>query len=113
MGVRNFILTVPLTTINSATIGGAYQPINVGGLLFACFALHITNASNADVIVSFNGTTDHEYIPAGKDIFINGQTNAQPQNNVAQFRQGMVVYVRGVAGVGFVTLAGYYQPNVR
>lgn len=113
MGVRNFVLTIPLTSINSATIGAAYQPINTGGLLFPCFALHITNASNADVIISFNGTTDHEYLIAGRDIFIQAQTNSQPQNKVALFKAGMVVYVRGAAGIGTVNVAGYYQPNVR
>lgn len=110
MGIKNIVLAIPMTSINSNTVGAAYQAINPNGLPFACFDLKIVNNATTDVFVSYDGVTDHDYVPFTSGFQIPTQTNAQPQNMVALFRKGLKVYVKGTAGVGFIYLVGYYQP---
>lgn len=111
MAVKNIVLPITLTSIDSATVTGSYQAINSSGLPKACFLLRITNASNKDVTVSFDGSTDQEYVVAGTSLPLNFQTNAQPNTNIANMAQGTKVYVKGAAGTGSIFLSGYYQPQ--
>ena len=111
MGVKNSVTAVPLASINANTLG-AYQPLNAGGLPQACFMIAIINGSNTDIVVSYNGTTDHDYVQAEHERVIQAQNNAQPNNFVAHFKKGTTVYVKAAgAGVGSINLAGYYQPT--
>jgi len=109
---KNKVLPILLSLIDSSTFTGAYQAINPTGLPNACFEILIINDSNRDIGISFDGTTDHLFLPENQRLEFNFQTNAQPQNNTAQLALGTVVYVKGnAAGTGFVALSGWYQPN--
>lgn len=109
--VKNIVQAVGLTVIDSATFTGAYQAINPNGLEEACFFLRIINDSTVDVTVSYDGVIDHDYVQTTEIFELPAQTNSQPNNFVANFKKGQVVYVKAAAGVGFVMLAGYYQPR--
>ena len=111
MAVKNAVQAIPLLAINSSTLSGTYKPINAGGLPHACFLLVITNASTEDVFISYNGSTDHEYILQATRVQLPVQANAQPNNFTALFAQGTVVYARGTAGTGTIELSGYYLPS--
>ena len=112
MAVKNSVQAIALTSIDSATFTGAYQAVNASGLAKNCFMIRITNNSNKDVTVSYNGTTDHDFIKAGTFIQLPFQEMAQPNNLIANMALGIIVYVKGAAGVGLVYLAGYYQPSL-
>lgn len=108
---RNSIKAIPLTSIAAASIGG-YAALNPNGLPNACLYLRIVNNTDVDVTVSYDGTTDNDFVRKGSDFIVAGQNNGQPQNFVAQFPIGMKVYIKGSAGsTGSVYLAGYYNPT--
>ena len=71
--------------------------------------LRITNESNTDVFISYDGVNEHEFLHADEKIEINFQTNSSPSGYVSKIKLGTVLYVSGVAGVGLVYLAGYYN----
>ncbi len=106
----NLIKVIPLTSINSAAFTGAYQVVNTNGTANACILIRIINDSNVDVTVSYDGATDHDFVPAGTQNVLQFQANAQPTGNAALLAKGTKVYVKGAAGVGLVYLAGYFQP---
>lgn len=110
MSVKNCIKAIPLSSISATTFTGAYQAINAG-LPFACTVLRITNNTNGGVTISYDGVTDHDFIPTLTTAQINGQANAQPNNMMAQFKAGTIVYVKAAVGTGSCYLAGYYQPQ--
>jgi hypothetical protein len=110
MSVKNSILPIALTTFDVAGLVANFQAINPNGIEHPCIILRINNPSNVGVIISFDGVTDHEFLSTTQDIVINAQTNALPKTNNCSFKKGTIVYVRGVAGIGAVTLSGYYQP---
>lgn len=108
----SFIRAIPLTNFNVAGITPAYQAINPLGTPEPCSIIRIINASNIAVFISYDGIGDHDILLAGQTLQLDFQTNAQPPDYLALLRDGAIVYVAAPApGVGFVFLAGYFQPN--
>jgi len=111
MAARNSVNAVALSSINSTAFNGAYQAINAAGLPNACFMIRIVNNSTVIITISYDGTTDNDFIPIGGYLQLNFQTNGQPNNFIANMKAKTIVYVKGVAGTGLVYLAGYYSPQ--
>jgi len=105
---NNKIKALELASFNTTGLSGTYQVINSDGLQHPCVILRIVNDSNQDVTVSFDGSTDNDFVPTGTSLVLNGQSNALPNSFVANFSQGTKVYVKGSTGTGSIYLAGYY-----
>jgi hypothetical protein len=105
---KNRVQAIARTSFDAATLNASYQGINASGLDEACFLIRILNNSTATIDVSYDGTTDHDRILASGLLEIPSQTNGSPQNWAALFAKGMIVYVKGTAGVGTIYLMGYY-----
>jgi hypothetical protein len=101
----NSIRALPeaLRSRDSATFTGAYQTIgpvtgNPGRIL------KIVNNSNVDVTMSWDGVTDHDFIPASSGTVYDISTNRQDvqSNGGGQWStgQGTQFYVKGTAGGG-------------
>lgn len=113
MAVKNSVLPIPLTSIDSATFTGAYQLLSgAAGITNPCIMLHIVNNANVSITISYDGTHDHDFLLANTDRVLNFQNNSQPNNWIASLAQGTKVYVKGAAGAGSVYLSGWYQPKV-
>lgn len=112
MSCKNSVAAITLESLDTSTLSGAYKPISAAGLPQACFLLRITNAATKALTISFDGVTDHEYIPSGTSITLEVQTNNQPNNRVALWAKNQVIYVNGTASTGNVYVSGYYQPVV-
>ena len=109
MAVTNAVKAQTLTSIDAATFTGAYQAVNPNGLTAPCFMLVMTNRSSSNVIVSYDGSTDNEFLGAEMTLILPFQTNSQPNNFNALMPEGTVIYVKGAAGVGNIYVSGYYQ----
>ena len=106
MSIKNAVLPVPLTSILSTAVGDDYSAINPDGLPESCHIIRIINDGSLAVSVSYNGVTDHEYVPAGDSLLI----YAMFVKERAAFRKGTVLYVKGTTGQsGRIYLSGYYQ----
>ncbi len=106
---RNSVKALELATFNSASLSSSYQAIDADGFLKSPFFIRIVNAASTAITVSYDGTTDNEYIPANGVFELNSQQNAQPNNWVCKWPIGTVVYIKGTAGTGTIALSGYYQ----
>jgi hypothetical protein len=108
---KNTIHTVPLSSFNSASVSGTYQPIITGGLAQSCFLLRITNDSNQDITISYDGVTDSDYILQGTANNIPPAYPNIPNGYLALFAKGLQIYLKGTAGTGNIYVAGYYLPQ--
>ena len=107
---KDYIQAIPLTRFNTAGLAAGYLPINPAGVPEACSFIKIHNDSNVDVTVSFDGITDHIYLPQGYEEWVPTQWVARPPNYVSLLKNGTIVYVAGpAAGIGFIYLSGFYQ----
>ena len=109
MNTQNYVKVIPLTSRNSNTVGAVYLAINTAGLPEACSAIRISNMSDEDVLISFDGVIDHEFIESGAVIQLPFQSNSSPKGEVAQLHKGTKVYIKGTAGIGYIYLSGYYS----
>ena len=109
---RNNIYAIPMTSFAGASITANYLPIFTGGLPKACFVLRIINNANNDILISYDGVNDADYVIKTTSIIAPPLFNYQPNGYVAYFPKGMQVYLKGTAGsTGTVYVAGYYQPQ--
>lgn len=111
MSVKNCVKAVPLSFIDTATISAiTFTPI--GTLSQAAFLVRFFNPSNTDVFLSYDGINMHDFVPSGGGILeLNFQANAQPNNFLANLAKNTTVYAVGAAGVGFIYMSAYYQPQ--
>jgi len=106
---QNSVKPFQLTTILSSTlILNTYQAINPNGFEEAPFFIRIANGSTQIVVISYDGINDHEIVLINSAFDFPSQANAQPNAKVALFPKHTVVYARGTAGTGNITLSGYY-----
>lgn len=104
MSKINSFLPVVMTSINAGTLdAGTYKAINSSGLEKACRLIRILNRSKLDVLVSFDGTTDHDYLIHGTELEI------YPPYVIdfTGFRKSSKVYVKSAASVGAIYLMAY------
>jgi hypothetical protein len=95
--------------MNAAAVTPAFTPINPNGLPHACSSIRIINTSNIDIIISFDGHTQHEVVIANQTLMLPFQFNAQPGAWVSLLAAGTKVYVLAAApGIGSIILTGYY-----
>lgn len=112
MGVKNRVAAITLTSFDTASLTTSFQVLNSTGLSKPCFMLRITNNSDKEVTISFNGTDAHDIVLDGDVLELPVQNQAQPNNNTALWPLGTKIWVKGAsAGTGLVYLAGYYQPG--
>jgi hypothetical protein len=105
---QNSVKPFILSSKASSTVNGTYAALNSPGFIQSPFFIRITNASNEDITVSYDGIHDHEYVSALTSFELPSQTNSQPNAHVALFPKNTIVYVKGTAGTGNITLSGYY-----
>lgn len=106
---QNSVKPSQLTTILSSTlILNTFQAINPDGFEQAPFFIRITNASTQPVIISYDGINDHEAVLSLDSFDFPSQANAQPNANAALFPKHTIVYARGTAGTGNISLSAYY-----
>ena len=107
---QNTVKALELSTLNATALTTSYQAINGTGFLYPVFYMRIVNDSNQDITISYDGTTDHEYVPSGDTFNFPSQSNAQPNSGVSLWSARTVVYVKaGAAGTGTIALSGYYN----
>lgn len=111
---KNYVQAIPITFFDTIGLNAQLQAINPNGLDQPCFLIRIINSSNTDVEISYDGVHLHDYVRSNSELQLPFQSNAQPRNFICQMKKGTIVYVRGTAGagMGFITLAGYYQVGV-
>ena len=106
---ENYVKAITMTSIAATTFDGTYKVINSEGLPNACSLIRITNASNKAILISYDGTTDHDYLAISGVLQLPFQSNSSPSGKIAQLAKGTKIYVSAAVGTGTVYLSGYYS----
>lgn len=109
MAQSSSIKTIPLIQLDSASFNGTYQ---LAGVLPSHVPiLRITNASGVGIYISFDGSTNADYVLSNTSLQVQMFAYASNYYNAA-FSKGVKVFIKGAASTGLVFVAGYYQPTV-
>ena len=87
---------------DSATFDGTFQTLGSALSDPACL-IKVVNNSTVDIDISVDGTTNHDFVPAGSFFLYDLRANHGRENDFV-FIKGTQVYVKGAAGTGSVYL---------
>lgn len=104
--VKERILPEALRSRAASTFTGSYQTLG-SPLSNPSRIIKFTNNCSVDVTLSWDGVTDHEYIPAGSFLLLDETSNAV-SNSVLVAAAQTQMYVKGSAGTGTMYLSTYY-----
>jgi hypothetical protein len=106
--MKNTIKMDELTIFDSSLLTTDYQAINPLGFAGPAVSIKINNDASIPVWVSYDGIHDHDLINLKNEVEFRVQANAMPNNKVAMFRKGTVVYLKG----DFIPLKGGGKENI-
>ena len=114
MSYQNRIKIQELSSFNAASLTANYQEINSTGFPEPILILRIVNASDADITLSFDGSTDQEFIPGTTAAIPRGVlqldfTSTPSTTGYPYLAKGSKVYVKGTAGTGTIYMSAYSQ----
>jgi len=110
--LKNTVKPLIMTIFNTAALLPTFQSLNPGGFEGWPFYLRFYNASNAIVIISYNGVDPHfQMAPTSSESIYFGAASNAPMGS-GLLAKGSQVYIFGAAGVGNFFISGYYQPEL-
>ena len=113
MSVKDTILPFEMSVFNAVDLDGTYQAINPDGFPYPCCFIRIINDTVEDILISYDGVTNHEWIEGGDRSTHYFQLSNRPCNDVSTVTKGTILYVNGPLWQkgGAVYLVGYYRPQ--
>lgn len=96
-----------LRSIDSATFTGSYQAVGTA-ITHPGRIIKFTNASNVAVTISWDGTTDNDYLPANAFLLLDICTN-HGTSLILEIKKGTQFFVKGSAGTGSFYISYYHS----
>jgi hypothetical protein len=97
----------PMQSISSSSITGSYQQIG-NKLPFPARLIKVVNDSTKDVIISWDGVTDHDIVIGGGFTLYDIGTNRGNSSPSMDAMQGTALFAKGTAGTGTIYLVSFY-----
>lgn len=98
---------MPMATFNSATLSGSFQAIG-SALPDEARIVKMVNSSTVPVVISLNGSTNHDVLPAGGFFLYDVGTNRGNSSPLMCLQKGTQFYINGSAGVGSIYLVAWF-----
>lgn len=102
----------PLQSIASSAVTGTYQAIGTKSL-YPGRILRIVNNSSQDITISWDGSTDHDYIKTQTSVTYDFGAMKGTSAPACEMDQGAVLFVKGTAGTGniYVVIISAISPT--
>lgn len=100
------VLPDAIRSIDSATFTGSYQAVGTK-LTYPTRIVKFTNNSTVLVTLSWDGTSDHEVLPAGSFVLLDVSSDRET-SNIFEIGANTQFYVKGSAGTGSFYISTYY-----
>jgi hypothetical protein len=100
----------PLRSIAAGSISGSYNTIG-SGFTHPIYIIHLVNDTDAAMVFSWDGVTDHEYLPAGGFLVLDITANQAGSSAGLYFSIGQRIWVAeavGAPSTGIVTLSAFF-----
>ena len=107
MAVKSSFQPIDMQSFDSSTMLGTFQSMDANGLSGDAAVFKMYNASEEDAIVSFDGVTDHDIVPANGTFILDCGVYADGRRPAVA--KGTQIYLRGTPDTGFIYVSGYTQ----
>ena len=88
-----------LRSLAAASISGTYNPVG-GSFTHQIRLVKIVNNTNGDLTISYDGSTDNDFVPAGGFTLYDFTTNRVSSEGTFVFQPGTQVYAKGTPSTG-------------
>lgn len=109
--MANFVQAITLVVYDTSALTGSFAALNGSGTTQPLKILKIYNASDVGITLSLNGSTNHDFMPAGGTFLLDVQANASKVaggDGSWLVKKGQIIYGKGSAGTGNLYITGYY-----
>lgn len=107
MSFKNFVVPAEMESFASTGLTGSYQALN-SGLDRHCLLITIVNDGDEAVTLSWDGTTDHHFLPSKSSLVLDLSANNSIPNDRYVAKKGQIFYGKGTAGTeGSIYICGY------
>jgi hypothetical protein len=100
------VLPDTIRSIDSATFTGSYQAVGTK-LTYPTRIIKFTNNSTVLATLSWDGTNDHEVLPAGSFVLLDVSSDKETAG-IFEVGANTQFYVKGSAGTGLFYISTYY-----
>lgn len=100
-----------LRTVAASAFTGSYQVMG-GPLLYPCRIVKFTNTSAVSVTVSWDGTNDHDIIPAGGFLLIDVTSNREDPGGQLAIAAQTQFYIKASASTGSMYMSAYFAKGI-
>lgn len=108
---NSYFECITMATYDTSGLAGTYAVMNTGGFSDDIKILKIVSESDVGVTISYDGSTDNDYLKAGQSMIVDLQTNhacnSAYGSGTKGGRKGQLVYGKGSAGTGNLYIIGY------
>lgn len=105
MSAKNKLDPVERHSFNCASLTGSYQTIDPNGFAYDLVIYKIYNSSSQPIDISYDGVTDHDFIPSGGTLILDIQANKEGER--AAWPAKRQTFVKGTASAGSLYETGY------
>lgn len=102
---------IPMAVFDSSTLTGTYASMNSTGFADDIKILKMYNGASVAVTISYDGVTDHDFLPVGATVIIDLQTNHSDFSSYGAGtlygRKGQIIFGKGTAGTGNIYIIGF------
>lgn len=106
----NRAVPLPLRSINSTTFTGSYLPVG-DAFESPVRLLSIKNNTTVVVTISFDGVTDHDFIPIGSFVLYDFGTNRGTSADALDLPEATQISVKAAAGTGSLFVTSFAAVN--
>jgi len=101
----------PRRSLAFGGISGTYAAVGTA-ITYAARIVKITNNTDAGLDISWDGITDHDFLPATTSMVLDFGSNASQQGGYLEQPAGSRLYVKGSPSSGSVYLTVIYASSV-
>lgn len=107
MSFKNFVVPAEMESFASSSLTASYQALSTG-LDRHCLLVSFVNNGDTAVTLSWDGATDHHYLPAKNTLVLDLSANNSIPNDRYVAKKGQIFYGKGTAGTtGSIYISGY------
>jgi hypothetical protein len=107
--IKDSLKPLEMATVASSGLTGSYAAAKT--LEQPTAILRVVNDSSETVLLSYDGSTDHDAVDSGQTLHLEAATNREPQNERSILAKNTVISLKGTAGQGNIYITGYYHPG--
>lgn len=99
-----------LVNFDASTLTGSYQIINGSGTEEAAIAFKFYNSSSSLILISYDGTNNHDFCPPGGTFIFDSQSNGGGYQGMVQIKRlpkGQQVWAKTSSNTDRLIMAVY------